>query len=138
MLKINCRASTYSRRDIALKKHINRRLGEIRIGDITTKHIDMFISEEIKSGKSTAGVHFSLVTIAAVLNLAKAWEIIETVPSFRRMQYKPKAWRWFSLEELEKIIQASPLVYGFGHMVTIAAHTGIRRGELLAAYMGGY
>lgn len=119
-----------------IRTHIIPKIGERRLADLNTRHLDLFYAElgADLAPNTVRGVH---AILHAALEQAIAWEMIDKNPAAhtRRIMAEPE-------EELDldpaivlKVLRAAP-AETLGGIAYLATITGLREGELCALQWG--
>lgn len=115
----------------ALRNHILPLLGDLRIDRVRTADIERFKAALIKRGLCAKSINNYLVTLQTCLRIAREWEVVESVPLVRMLPRTPPPYRHLSPEQVERLVASSPYEL-IADMIKVAAHTGLRFGELIA------
>jgi len=145
----------------AFYRHILPVLGELRLDEITTLHIEDYKREKLERGrlqgkrdedgnfvdpglgKKSIDNHLSM--LRRVFNVARDWEIVTRTPKFELFRPGLPPFDYLDFDEADALIAASRELPGrdprdhfsvaegdWGRMVLVACKTGMRLGELVA------
>jgi integrase len=127
------RQSTYERYEYAVRPHIKPALGRIELKGLTPAHVRRFYREKLEAGLAPATVHKMHVVLHKALDQAVADGLIPRnatdalkLPRIHQDEIDP-----LTAEEAGRLIQAAR-GDRLGALYTLAIHTGLRQGELLA------
>ena len=102
--------------------------------DITTREIELYAAEKARETKgvrtlSPKSINNHLTVLRKALMLAHQYEEIERVPALRWRKVPQQKYAFFDVEQSRRLIaNADPGLWRA--MITVALHTGLRRGEL--------
>lgn len=125
-----------------IKLHLSPSFGQVLIADLRATHL-MAIKAEMREKKAHGKKHqLSARTINKVITLAKCimqWaaekELVQRNPfrEVKRLKVTEQDYSWWGGEELERFLaHVRPHDPEMARLVEVAAHTGLRRGELAA------
>lgn len=135
------KVSTYAANEMALRLHILPRLGDLLLEEVSYSAVaDLTLamsstprgnasrrnSEKPLCAKSVNNI---LKVLHRMLMIAKKRQLIATLPDFEFLKTSAPPFRFFSLEEIDRIIQAAPRRWRA--MIAVASRTGLRIGELI-------
>jgi integrase len=124
--------STRKSYESGIKRHILPRIGEMPLPSVTPLQVEEFLRGRLENGASPKTVRNDLALLQSVFSLAEDNDLIPKSPI--RRKHKPCIQKTekpvWTADEVRKIIQAAPS--GFRPLLTCAALTGVRLGELLA------
>ncbi len=129
--KTNNKPSEVTSKQSILRCCIIPFFGDMRLDQITLKHIERFKAHQLSNGLSPKTINNQLVVLRKMLVVAQEWEIIKDVPRVKWLRCpKPKT-DFLTFQELEILLrvakQINPEWYA---MIYFAAKTGLRYGEL--------
>lgn len=117
--------STWSDRCSSLKCYLLPAFGMLRFSELTRERIQQYITTvPIRRARNV------VMTLRAVWRVAEEWGYVQELRTIRWPKYEAKIARFFTVEEIQRIIEASEEPYKT--MYWVAAETGIRAGELFA------
>lgn len=132
--RANKARSSYERDMTTVRKHLVPVWGEFQLSRITSKMIEDYKMRRLES-VAPATLNREINTIKSLFSKALEWEYIRDSPA------KPVKWlktsrgsmRFLSSEEADLFLEASKQCKNssFHAIVTVALHTGMRRGEIL-------
>ncbi len=136
-LEENCkprlRPKTIQGYGICIENHIVPMLGQIRIKDLRPLHFQSLYTRLLKKGLSKRSVQLVHVVCHAAMKQALRWQMVyrNPVDAVEPPRPEKRKMRALDSEEFLRLIAftaGTPIEY----LVLVAAHTGLRRGELLA------
>lgn len=131
--KSNKKTSTYSR-DIYIMRMFDKEFKEKTIQEITTWQIEKWKSKR-KENLQAGSVNRELALLKHIFSMAVKWRKLKENPAKEVKQFKgeTKRVRYLMPDEIQKLISnCGDLLDGYlKPIVTIAVHTGMRKGELL-------
>jgi len=114
--------------DLCMFRYLDPFLTGIRLDAISRDVIETIIKDKLKNA-SPGRVNRITSLIRAVLNKAKdVWELIDKVPSIRRLKEKEPHIRWLSQEETSKLLKQCPK--HIKAMVIFSLSTGLREANV--------
>jgi integrase len=121
--------STYECYKTALDKALQC-WGDIPVGHITSRHIDKYTQDLIRSGLKIPTVNKNRRHLKGALNKAYEWEYLKAPVRFSSPVKEDESVRYLTNKELSKILSHihDP---EFNDLVLLAAYTGLRSGEIL-------
>ena len=130
---------TFDQYETILRTHIIPDLGDIRLADLKTMHIQRIINKMHDSGLSHRTIEVTKIVMHAALKQAQRNKLVsenvcENVVLPRK---QPKHIRVLNEEEQTKLIAALKDNY-IGRGLLFALYTGMRRGEVLALKWSDY
>lgn len=130
---------TFDQYETILRTHIIPDLGDIRLADLKTMHIQRIINKMHDSGLSHRTIEVMKIVMHAALKQAQRNKLVsenvcENVVLPRK---QPKRIRVLNEDEQTKLIAALKDNY-IGRGLLFALYTGMRRGEVLALKWGDY
>ncbi|HET6420270.1 MAG TPA: tyrosine-type recombinase/integrase [Geobacteraceae bacterium] len=126
------KATSSHRRDKSLAAHLVQFFGDLYVTEISAKAISGYKVKRRKEGASPRTVNYELSLMSHAFNIAiREWEWLENNPVRNVSKEKEKNFieRWLSLEEENKLLEASPK--WLQEIISFAISTGLRRGEIL-------
>jgi integrase len=112
-----------------LNTHVLPALGPRSVHTITTAAIEKF-AEGLKEGRQPSTVNGVLRVLRRLLRFAARRGYLKTLPEFPRLSEAPRKDVQLSPEQLDRLLAAAEP--GWRVLFTLAAHTGLRIGELAA------
>lgn len=130
---------TFDQYETILRTHIMPDIGDIRLADLKTMHIQRIINKMYDSGLSHRTIEVMKIVIHAALKQAQRNKLVgenvcENVVLPRK---QPKRIRVLNEDEQTKLIAALKDNY-IGRGLLFALYTGMRRGEVLALKWSDY
>lgn len=128
------RASEQESKSAILRLHLVPFFGRMFLRDITTREIELYAAEKARETKgvrtlSPKSINNHLTVLRKALMLAHQYEEIERVPALRWRKVPQQKYAFFDVEQSRRLIaNADPGLWRA--MITVALHTGLRRGEL--------
>jgi integrase len=110
-----------------LRKHLVPYFGPCQMKDIGTEEVQMFVSSVGLSAKTKKNLH---ATMQMLWKSARAWGYVahDAVSDVVLPKRHPVAGRFFSIEEVQRILASAPEPYRTFYW--LAVETGMRAGEL--------
>lgn len=131
---VNLKGSTSRAAESHLRAHIIPKLGNLRLPEITTKAVQVFVAHLAGDGRSRKTVENVLLTLSSLLKTAKAWgyacgefRFADLTLPREGVKVEP---RCFADDEVQKIIANA--VEPLGTIIAVTAVLGLRIGETLA------
>ncbi len=115
------------------KNSILPAFGDLRISEISQRHIEHWISERFSSGLKPGTVNRHIVSLKAMFQKAVEWDYLPKSPASRIKKLKEPlgSARFLSKIEAQQLLEAS--AHGPAHLyplILLALHTGMRWSEL--------
>jgi integrase len=132
--KVENKASEVTAKQSVLDHHLVPRFGSKRLDEITTEDVDGLKANLLEKKRSPKTVNNVLTVLRRLLQVAKQWEVIETIrPHIRQLKQPVPPVRFYEREELDLLIDAAGRVDERAHVIVlIGADAGLRLGEMLA------
>ena len=107
-------------------------VGNINLNDITRKHIDIFVQNELSKGNKPITVNKDLRSLKAIFSKAVEWEYLKENPlkGYKLLKVDRKPPRALTKDEIIRLLSAITDDW-FRLLVAMAIYTGCRRNELL-------
>lgn len=120
------------RNDGYLVKQLLPAFGSLRIMAVTPERVTGYIMEERMKGLKPATINRRLVLLKHAFVMAKMWGLIRhnVMAEVRQLPEHNRRLRYLQPEEFQCLLQELPEYQR--PIVLLAAHTGMRRGEILA------
>ena len=143
-IKNTIKPKSYDVKDYIVKKFIIPELSNIQVGQITPADIQSVINDMTRKGYSYSVIHKIYNNLNQRFQLAVdrrelPYNPVVGVVLPKQLEKRKSDIRFFSEEELQRIIQAAErtdskgnLIQKQGHIVRLLAYTGMRIGEALA------
>ena len=113
-----------------LKNHLLPCFGKKRLDEIDEESMEHFKAKKLKEGKKPGTINNMITVLSKTLTVAKEWKAIERVPSFKRLKTPPPNESFFTIPEINRLIEAADLkAYP---LIVFVANTGLRLGEVRA------
>jgi integrase len=110
--------------------HLSPAFGTLPLAGITLARIEAYKAQKLGEELSAKTVNNHLTVLRKILDTAREWERLAVVPKVKWLKLPPQEFDFFDFEEVDRLIAgAAPEARA---MVTVAARTGLRLGELLA------
>ena len=128
----NNKPSEAASKESMLRIHILPLLGSYHLAELSTKEFEYYKAQKTKEGLKAKTVKNHLACLRKMLNVAKEWGYINSVPIIKNPPVPKADFDFLSFEESERLINVceGQLLC----MVTVALHTGLRIGELRALH----
>ena len=137
--KTNKKASTYTR-DVYIMRHFDDEFKGKTIQEITTWQIEKWKSNRKAQGLEAASVNRELAVLKHFFSMAVKWKKLKESPArdVKRFKGEVKRVRFLMPVEIQNLLcNCEGLLKGLlKPMVTVAVHTGMRKGELLGLQWG--
>jgi integrase len=116
----------------ALRRHVLPRLGGVAVGKVDQRRVRRFIADLLDDGVSAARVRKAVGTLKQVLDLAVEDGLIRTNPcdGIKLPRMNQQEMHFLTAEQVAVLAAAMPTQYQL--LVTFAAYTGLRAGEIAA------
>ncbi|MGA7742822.1 MAG: site-specific integrase [Polyangia bacterium] len=128
-VKTSNKPSSQRSRAHVLRNHLVPFFGTTRLTDISTSSIERYKALKIRGGLSPKTINEHLGLLRKCLGDAREWERPVASPKFRTLRAQKPKFDCLTREEAKRIVGATNSLRWEG-MVTLALHTGLRRGEL--------
>jgi integrase len=116
-------------RRLVVKNHLGPALGRKKLDAITPRDVDAYKAAKLAAGLNPKTVNNHLALLSRVLGCAAEWEITGPPRKFKRLKVAAAPFDFLTFEEADRLIAAGG---DWQTMITVAARTGLRQGELLA------
>lgn len=134
----NNRVTEFEAKRLTLRKHLVPFFGGMLLSEIGAREVEAFkaakLAEQTKHGKrarSPKSVNNYLGTLRKMLNTAKEWGHIDSVPTIKAVKLPPPEFAFLSFDEARRVIDgAEPGQWRT--LILLALKTGMRTGELIA------
>jgi integrase len=116
------------------EKSILPALGDLRLCDVSQRHLEQWISDKCGEGQRPGSVNRYVCTLKAMFKAALEWEYIPRNPAAKIKQLKDteRSIRFLEPEEASRLlIEARNAPAYLFPIVLLALHTGMRRAEIL-------
>jgi integrase len=135
------KVSTYNAKEMTFRLHINPKLGHLRLNDVSYAAVADFTLGLASTPRGNASrrtpelplcsksINNTLKILHRMLVVAKKRQLITTLPDFELLKTPVPTFRFFSLQEIDRIISAAPRPWRA--MIALASRTGLRIGELI-------
>ncbi|MSR84339.1 MAG: site-specific integrase [Candidatus Latescibacteria bacterium] len=127
--KVEKRESSYRRDQVSLKR-LNHTLGKRQLSEITRRDVEKYVAERKGEGVTSATTNRELCCLKNMFRKAVDWGYLKSNPAWGVKQQKetPPEFGFLTENEIDRVIECSaPHMKAF---LTLAIHTGMRRGEL--------
>jgi integrase len=126
----NNRPSEVASKEAILRRHLVPAFGLLRLDQIRATDIEEFKARKLAERFAPSTIVNFLTVLRKSLTVAREWGLLDAVPAIRWLKREPCDMDFLSLEEVDRLIAAADQEWRT--MITIAATTGLRRGELRA------
>jgi integrase len=116
-------------RRLVFKNHLGPAFGHLKLDAITPRDVDGFKAAKLAAGLNPKTVNNHLALLSRILGCAAEWEITGAPRKFKRLKVAAPPFDFLTYEEADRLIAAGG---DWQTMITVAARTGLRQGELLA------
>ncbi len=123
---------TYGIDKYRIEAHLLPYFADMPIKSINSQAIDNYKAKRVREGASNNTVNHELVNLSHMMKMAVRWQYLDRNPvsSVERLRVSKLPFRFLSLEEIQKLTEASQESYIYPIIMT-ALHTGMRKSELL-------
>ncbi len=129
--KTNNKPSEVESKKMTLKNHLVPALGKLRLNEIGLKRIEEYKAQKLKAEPplDPKTINNHLTCLRRLLAVAVEWGVLDHVPPIKWLKTPEQKFDFLSFEECERLIQGADDEWR--PMITVAAKTGMRLGELL-------
>ncbi len=113
-----------------LRCHLVPFFGSKRLDAIDVRLIEAYKAEKLKSGLAAKTINNHLTVLRKLLTVATEWTLIESVPHVKWLRTPEAEFDFLDFAEAELLLRNAD--DDWRAMITVAAKTGLRLGELLA------
>lgn len=131
-VRVNNKPSEQAAKMSIMRHHLLPAFGELRLHEITQKRVESYKALKLNGPPAYARktINNHLAVLKTVLYTAKEWEELEAVPKFRDLRLPEHKTYFLTFKQSARLIACSD--ERWQPMVTLALHTGLRIGEILA------
>jgi integrase len=127
--KTNNKPSEAYMKEMMVRRHLTPFVGKLRLDQVGVREIERYKAKKTRTLKPKT-INNHLTVLRRSLVSAVEWGYLDHVPPVKWMRTAPPAFDFFTHEESERLLAATP--EEFVAMVTTALRAGLRRGELMA------
>ena len=131
--KTNNKPSEVASKKSTLKIHLVPALGHLKLDQIGVRQIEEYKAKKLNDPERKLDpktVNNQLTCLRRLLSVAVEWGVIKHVPPIKWLKTGEHKFDFLTFDECERLINAADEAWR--PMITIAARTGMRLGELLA------
>ncbi|MCC7537484.1 MAG: site-specific integrase [Deltaproteobacteria bacterium] len=125
----NNKPSEVQSKETILRVHLTPAFGPRRLDEIGAEQIEVYKAAKLKRGLAPKTVNNQLTVLRRLFVLAVEWRKLEHVPAIKWLKVPDPEFDFLTFEEADRLIAAPG---DYSAMITVAARTGLRLGELLA------
>jgi integrase len=116
----------------ALRRHVLTHLGSVPVGKVDQRRVRRFIGDLLDAGVSPARVRKAVGVLKQILDLAVSDGLIRSNPceGMKLPRMNQQEMYFLTADQVATLADAMPGTYGL--LVTFAAYTGLRAGEIAA------
>lgn len=126
----NNKASTVAAKQQLLKTHLLPAFGRLPLDQIKPETIEDFKALKRKAGLTPKTINNALTVLRTVFSVAVEQSALSYVPRVKFLKTEKPEFDFLSRDEAERLVAAAAPEWKA--MITVALHTGLRRGELIA------
>ncbi len=127
---VHDRPSEHDAKRSIVERHLVPAFGDRRVADVTPADVGDFTAALLSRGLSRKRVNNVLACLSRILRQAGIDGVVGVVPHVPLLQLPPPTHRFLSGPDVDRLVAAARGAYG--PMIRVAAHTGLRLGELRA------
>jgi integrase len=120
------------REDTYLVRELKAAFGELLLKDVTLERVSPWIQELREKGKGASSINHRINMLKHSLKLAKEWGLIRHSPvaDLKRLREPAGRLRYLEARQFQRLLTELPDY--LRSIVVVAAHTGMRLGEILS------
>lgn len=127
----NNKPSEQTAKEVIFRQHLQPAFGEKRLDAITPRDIEQYKAYKLtKLGYAPKSINNQLSVLRGLLNLAKRWELISTVPDYQELKFLRAPIRFLDKGEATALMAFDEQPWR--SMIALCLNTGMRIGELIA------
>lgn len=126
----NNKPSEVESKRMILRVHLVPLFGNLRLDQIGIAEIDAYKAKKLAAKVAHKTINNHLTVLRKMLAVAIAWERLATAPHIKWLKPPPPEFDFLTYDETTRLIEAAEGEWRT--MITVAARTGLRLGELLA------
>ncbi len=126
----NNKLSEQQSKETILRIHLKPFFGELKLGEITSRHIDQFKRKQQAEGLNPKTINNQIAVLSKIFHSAVEWGDLDNIPVMKLLRVPAKKIRFLDENECTALLadQVEPM---WSQMITTAIHTGMRMGELM-------
>ncbi|NNB84591.1 tyrosine-type recombinase/integrase [Corallococcus exiguus] len=124
------KASTLAAKQQLLKSHLLPIFGSMRLDRVSREAIEDFKARKRKEGLTAKTINNALTVIRTLFAVAVEQEELTHAPRVKLLKAEKPEFDFLNFEEADRLVRSAEPTWRA--MVTVALHTGLRRGELIA------
>jgi len=128
--RVNNKPSEVASKEMILRVHLPDFFGEQLLNEIHGREIEKYKALKLHCGLSKKSINNHLAVLKRLLNMAKKWGYLATVPESDFLRVSEQTFDFLTAEESQRLINAADGQWR--HMIVVALKTGLRIGELRA------
>lgn len=119
-----------------LTNHLVPAFGAFNLDQITVQDVERMKARMLAKNLSRKRVNNVLNVLSKLLRYALELEIVGKIPTIKTLKVAPQKFDFFTVEELERLIDAAKAEPEWQAAIVLAAEAGLRMGEILALEWG--
>ncbi len=109
--------------------------GNMKINDLHSRIVEQLQSSKLKDGKKPATINRLTSCLKHMINKGFEWNMatenaVREIRKVKQLKEDNKRLRYLTIEECQKLLDCCP--YHLRQIVTVALHSGMRRGEIFS------
>jgi integrase len=128
--RANNKPSEVDTKKTILDNHLKPAFGKLHLDGIGAQQIETYKAIKLEEGLSPKYVNNHLTVLRKLLDVAREWGKLATLPNVLWLPVPEAAFRFLDFDEAERLVTAAQEPWRT--MIVVALRTGLRQGELLA------
>lgn len=126
----NNKPSENCSKESILRVHLLPEFGDSRLDQIGPSEIEEYKAKKLMSDLSRKTVNNHLTVLRKLLSTAVEWRVLSSVPQVKWLKTPPAEFDFLTYDEVARLVASA--VGEWRALITVAARTGLRQGELRA------
>jgi integrase len=126
----NNKPSENSSKESILRVHLLPEFGDARLDQIGPSEIEAYKAKKLMANLSRKSVNNHLTVLRKLLSTAVEWRVLASIPQIKWLKTPPAEFDFLTYDEVDRLVAAA--VGEWRTLITVAARTGLRQGELRA------